>query len=527
MNRGLILIASVLLLACCASADDDMHSMVVGDKLLTLSENRQITYGADGTVCSVWISPNGVNLVCRFKSDADKDSDGPEFVLRIVPASGGRAIPLKTGPDIIPGQLPAECDELVPTMYDLDIPNVLAWSPNSRMFAFPADHIAYKRSSDGTDLERSSEQCCIAVMNTSGNRQAVFPLSGLGNLIGPLVWSPDSKKIACALAAWEKKASGKSEISNILCVLDLATGSVQSLLTEKDRAVFPVGWRSDGKAVSFAERPAKAYTWQFMEASLDGKPTRIIGDYADPEDLSPNGAYRLMNRYEDGVRIEDRSTGKTIDLVKFKNTLFSGWSPDSRMVAYYRGETIKTDDGNPDGSRIEMLWVASVEGKKRNHMCFAVSTQLGSWVEPPTWSADCTKLAYVSRSRAHVAELVWKELDARGKSEAGLPLTEEETKEIMIMNGHQLGLGIMRYMSDHDDTLPSADTFRQDVSPYIDPSVMLRPGTDQYIVQYTQLPPLSQIKDTTNTVMATLDAGFSWQVVVYADGHVKVVPKQQ
>ena len=127
-----------------------------------------------------------------------------------------------------------------------------------------------------------------------------------------------------------------------------------------------------------------------------------------------------------------------------------------------------------------------------------------------------------------MAELAWRELDARGKAEAGLPLDEEEEKQIIVENALQVGLALTRYAMDWDDKFPAADSFRQDIEPYLrTPNFMLRPGTDQYIVQYTQLPPLSQIKDTTNTVMATLDAGFSWQVVVYADGHVKVVPKQQ
>ncbi len=525
MSRSMFLFAVILLLTYCARADDDLHRMVVGERFLELVENRQITYRADGQVSGAWISPNGASLLCQFDADAEGDAPEPASRLVIMPRSGGRPVPLTTGLDVRGGQLPAEADELVPMMQDLGIETSLVWSPNSRLIALPAMHTTYKRSSDGQSLEQSSQQTCIAVMSASGNRQMVFSLSGLGELDSPLVWSTDSKKIACTLISSQEGEDGKGWLSYRLCVLDLASGSAQTVRTGKDPMV-PVGWGSDGKAVSFAERRVKTQVWQFMEASLDGKSVRTVGEYADPNRTSPNGVYQLLNQDGTGIRIEDRSTRKQIAVVKSTDVLGLGWSPDSRMLMYYRLQTIEGENGTAY-EPITTLWLVYVAGAKRNHMCIALDAELGYSNPIPTWSTDCSKLAYISRGRACVAELTWTELDADGKLEAGLPLTEEEEKDMIVRNASQLAKSILSYTADQNDRFPPAESFRKDIEPYL-PSAdaFLRPGTDQYIVQYFPQPPISQIESTSDTMLATLDAGYGWQVVLYVDGHVKVVQKQ-
>ena len=515
MGRRLFLAACVLLLGCYVSADDDIHSMIVGDRTLELVENRQITYRADGKVCGVWISPNGASVVCQFESDAEKDlgSLGPK--LSVVRSSDGRAVPLKIG-------LQGQSDELVPMMNDLFIAGSLAWSPDSRLIAFPARHIKYEPSNGGKTPNPLEETSCIAVMNSSGSRQTVFSLSGTGELASALVWSPDSKKIACALIALAE--DGTSEDSVRLCILDLSDGSMKIVRSETGRVLVPLDWQSDGKALSFAQRAVKSPEWQVLEISLNDRSVRTIGDYADPHDMSPNGAYRLLNSGGKGIRLEDRSSGKAIDLAASPEVYPCGWSSDSRMLLYYRLETIKGEKGVSD-QVIKMLWAASVEGTRRNHMCVALDIELRD--DGPSWSADCLKLAYASRGRAYVAEMAWTDLDAEGKLKAGLPLTEEEEKEIITRNASQLAKDILVCASDNNDTFPSADAFRKNIGPYVvDPSIMLRPGTDQYIVQYFPQPPIDQIESTSDTMLAILDAGYGWQVVAYVDGHVKVVQKQ-
>jgi len=169
------------------------------------------------------------------------------------------------------------------------------------------------------------------------------------------------------------------------------------------------------------------------------------------------------------------------------------------------------------------LWLASVSEGKLGQMCVALNAD-----EEPSCSMDCTRIAYTSMGKAFVAELEWRPPNLREKLVLGMPLTETDEKELqetLSAQAKQIGLGMNMY-SRTTRQAALGDSARDDLTPYLKNSDnFFLPGTDTNIFQFYDLPNLSQIENPAETIMGTMDAGRKWIVVVYADGHVRVMPR--
>lgn len=512
--KHLLLLTVLSLCAGCALADTVPHSMVVGDKALELVENRQLSFRADGRASGVWLSPNGAKVACLFESDS-QDKSSFSIKMCSIPASGGRAVPLMSCSRSSEHDIPPGYDQWCPPVHWLRKPGVVSWSPNNRLIAFPADHVTCANI-DGDAVVWKKR--FIVVVGDSGAPRATFALLDSDEMRGHIFWSPDSGKLACVL--YRTVPGPQDEVDEDafdLCVFDVVSGTTQTVHTSPNDIEL-IGWHNEGKSL-LCSILSPENVWQVCEVAIADGSVRTVMERQDRGQLSPDGKYLLLSEGP-GMRVEDRVTGKVLDIVKSDPYFLIEWSPDSRMLAYRR--KLDVEDDHRKGW-LDMLWIACVEEHKANHMCVALDV----YFRTTSWSDDCRKLAYISRDRAYVAEMAWRAPNSSEKLDAGIPLSEEEEKEMMVNGAHQLGLAIASYTGDYDDTFPSAESFRSDIEPYLGGSkVMLRPGTDQYIVQYFPQPPIGQIEDPSGTVLATLDAGYDWQVVIYVDGHVKVVQKQ-
>lgn len=507
MKRLLLMVVSMLLFGQ-ASARDDIHSMVVGGKVLELVENRQLTFRADGQATGVWISPNGASVACLFGTGTD--GSGPISVkMCVLPSTGGRAVTLMSLTLTSEDDLSPGFDQWTPDIAILNDPKAVSWSPNSRMIAFPATNITCVEA-DGEIL--TSEKRSVVVMTASGTRTAAFALPEEYDLVDGLYWSRDSRRLACVFCDWKL-----NHMLFHLCVLDIATGKVETIHTSSG-SIEIRGWHGDAVLCCIQDEQK---VLQECEVSLAERSVRTIMATREQVRVSPNGE-RLLPLSGETIRIENRITGKVMEIAKSSPHAFLGWSPDSRMIAYMRGLSVEGESRDSD-PRLKMLWIACLEEHNMNRMCAALAVD--HWSN--AWSDDGRKIAYIHRDRAYVAELDWRAPEPYEKLLAGLPLSEDEEKELITNSAKQVGLAVYSYMSDHDDQFPSASTFRTDIEPYLkNTDVMYRPGTDQCIVQYSDLPPISEIKYPSTTPMATFDAGYDWHVVVYVDGHVKVAPKK-
>lgn len=88
-------------------------------------------------------------------------------------------------------------------------------------------------------------------------------------------------------------------------------------------------------------------------------------------------------------------------------------------------------------------------------------------------------------------------------------------RTIVISNGKQLGLGVIMWAMDHDETLPSPDNISAEIGPYIKNESLLEGFNYTY-----KGGPIGDIAEPANTVLGTVE-GPGGVAVIYADGHVK------
>jgi hypothetical protein len=173
-------------------------------------------------------------------------------------------------------------------------------------------------------------------------------------------------------------------------------------------------------------------------------------------------------------------------------------------------------------------WITDIKQKKYNHLFVASMEQnKSSNGGCLSWSDNSRKFAYSSMGRLYVAELGESVFTTDEKIEAGIPLTEEETKECLTSNAKQLGLAIMQWCQDWDEKLPDEGNINQDLLPYMaNKNLFYNPGTTENVFRYIKPGhSIAEIEKPAETVMGVMDAGYDWQIDLFADGHVKLRKK--
>ena len=524
--KVLLLCVCMLVIRPAFANQSSIHEMLMDGRIMGLAENRQLTLKSDGEILQAKVSPNG-----RSVAYYARDATGNRTV-SIVKVSGGSSAVLvkeRKRPDIS-----KPWEDWIPFERDMHF----AWSPDSRFLAFPATHfdmpadVAY-------DLEPDP---CILVYNASGSGRALLTLPEKTRNIKSLCWSPDGSKLAAVLTINGPDSSGIVGERDDVVVFNVAANSMQTLASHTKVCTKPgarpelykpilqipwtslavKSWSSNGKLVHFSSEgmeDGKVVT-SLMEAGLDGKETRSIEERC-PERLSPDGTLIASDSY---ATIKNRTTGDTIEL--FKEPIkaeFLGWAPSGKILVYQHQPQELKDDKGKRSRPLRSLWLAAVEDNPINHMCVALDSEPGSI---PTWSRDCKSMAYICDGCLYLAQFSTRELEVSDKIAAGLPLTEEEEKESLLNDAKILGAGIARFMSDWDDKFPDADDFIQQLLPYLQglgENLFFRPGTETMAFQY--FPPSGPVESPADTIVGMFDVGYGWQVILYADGHVQIVPK--
>lgn len=501
--KALLLCACMLVCHSLAADQSPIHRMMMDGKILQLAETQQLTDLADGEVDSASISPDG-----KYVAFADfQASVRGEKRLCLIRATGGQPAVIMSRPTA------SEKDDFVGDIWDPRVMSEgqIAWSPDSSMFAFPTSHVVLGE-------KPSPFEYGIAVYRSTGALRTYAQFKGFADALGPFRWSPDGSKLASTFVIADRDLRKGTKPTQQLLALDVSTGSLQTLVSRETRDIKLESWRADGKAIRYTI--SEGGKTQLREVTLDGTNDEVIqGDYSAAMN-SPDGV--LQTVAGPGISIRNVLTGQVTEVMKSLDGKVLGWAPNNKMLVYQRPMVVKDETGKRQRT-LNMLWLAAVEANPINHVCAALDSQEG---QPPTWSKDCMKMAYVSEGRVYVAEFAWKPLAMDDKLAAGLPLTEEEEKDFLTANAKQLGAAMNMYASDNDDKYPSADTYMQDVLVYSrNERLFNRPGTNQPIFQY--FPPGSEpnLANSASTMIGMFDVGYGWKVVIYADGHAKVVPK--
>ncbi len=499
-------IASLCLFLAAASLPSStmtsIHRMIVGKKGFELQDTRQLTTKVDGTVQEVSISPDG-KYVAYVSGEKARQ-------VRIMRISGGR-------PTILMNVVQEDTATADWAYRPYSIGGeFLAWSPDSKM-------IALQVMRSVSDDSGAYDQEGIMVFSPSGMKRAVFPLPKSAAVSSHFFWGPDSRRIACTMEVIRKGSDAKVMVLYELFVCDLARGTAKSIFSVEQASVFIQSWSPDGKTLRYTLRNRGSKSISLCEIPAAGGPSVTVQEnYEDKGTTSPDGLM-MFDAWTGGtLTVEKVGTGEKIKVLdKFSGAPIR-WTPDSQFVIYGRRSKIWDETGSRS-EQFMSIWLATPAPGKRNHMCAAFYMDDGCM---PVFSADSTKMAFTSRGNLHIADLAWTPLTPDEKVEAGMPLTEEETKDVYLRRAKQIGTALNMYQSDWDDRFPSGDNLMELTIPYLrDKDAFFAPGTQNVAFQYVPPSDPSNIANPSETIIGIFDLGYQWQIVLYADGHVKVIPK--
>lgn len=493
------------------AATGSIHRMVVGKQALELQDTISLTTIQDGEAANAWISPDGRYVAYSVISE---DKEKATARLCIVRASGGRSDTLLSGSLDLDAGLPKGASEVWMPEVTADCPVV--WSQDSTMLAFAVRHVAVGKA-DGSD----SVDYSIMVMTSGGLKRTVLDLPEGTMFPRALSWSPDSRRLACVIAAMRTQPDQSRKLVMDMLAFDVQRAGSTSVFSHETPDMRIESWGKDAKTLRFYVFNRDTRDWQLMESGLDGKPATHVLDVKTIPYKSPDGRMEVTDK--SGLCVTDLVTSETKQIFKDYMPKVEGWTPDGKMLVYTAGSTIKDQPGVRT-EEMSGVWLANMESHKLNHMCVALNHDEDSGVG---FSRDNMKMAFVSHGRVNLASLGWAELTIEDKLDAGIPLTEEEEKQCLMDNAKQIGMAALMYADDNDGSCPSADGFQQQLRDYTESDrLFFRPGTDTMAFQYFYPGrKWSEIGNPAETMIGMFDVGYNWQVILYADEHVAVKPK--
>lgn len=487
-RKTLIFAVGFIMLSCgiMLASNVSIHSMLAGNEILELSETRQLTDHTDGQVTAAAISPNG-----KYVAYLSTANESTKLCITKADKRYPKTI-LVSGEPIEPGG----------PFWNFSVVTI-SWAPNSEHFAISADQINEK--SNGNEAQHY-----VLIINTNGSIKTSIPVSG--EFINSIVFSPDSYKIAIS-----DSSIANGSVASKIMLQDIYQGKNSIVFSSQDKSVDINNWCDSGQSLLCT---TSGKNTNIEKISLDGSEKVLVDKYSYHDIVSPDGN-KILKMDKQGITSKDITNGQLDVVVNGMSVVPLKWLPNNNMFAYYQGNSIN-DVAKKRTRDMSSIWIQNINQTKFNSMCVALDG------DDPTWSSDCMKMAYISQSKLYVAELEKHAASAEEKAAFGLSLaTEEEEKEVLPQNAKNIGLALIMRATDYDGAMLSQDTFQDDISPYLnDPDILFKPGTKNLDFRYLYpADNIGEISDPSSTPMGEIDSSYSWKAVVYADGHVKIVPK--
>lgn len=314
-----------------------------------------------------------------------------------------------------------------------------------------------------------------------------------------------------------------SAMHSEVVVMDAATGSSRTVLGEGqqdfDLQFSPVGSFVLVGAPLFVQETVPSrdaglrghWETKYRVLSPDGRVGQPIEAAKGAFFMSwaPDGVSPLLSVYEKSgegkyvrsTRLIDLKTGSST-LVAGEPKIYTGSTAPGRIVAGPGTGSLtvlKTTKG------IQPAWLASSDGETQ--------ALIAANVSEVALSPKLTAVAYISEGAALVRPIIQvpKEVFAQARSAA------ERTR--IMSNAKQVGLALIMYAADMDDTLP---TTQSDVGALIDPYLRNREISAGFVYTFSG-GLMTEIKSPAETEMGYIP-GPGGRAVVYTDGHVKWVP---
>jgi serine/threonine protein kinase len=311
---------------------------------IATSSNVQIVPPADVTYRGTTFSPDGNYVYYLLFENSNKN----EWLLFRVPALGG-----------LPQKLANE------------VSTPVTFSPDGRQIAFVRCFPSRKETSIFiTDAEGKSGR----MLATRSSPDDFGWRSGTS-------WSPDGKRIACAV--------GTYDLSMSIVEVSVEDGTERPLTTWKWPWIGRLAWQADGKGLIANARDASSGLSQLWHVSHpDGKVRRITNDLSDYSALSvslsvsSDSLVSVQCNYLSGIWVwptEDLNRGRQITSGRSDGFYGLAWTPDNRITY------VSTASGHP------AIWIMDADGGHQTQL----TTDLSN-VYHPSVSPDGRHIVFIS-----------------------------------------------------------------------------------------------------------------------------------
>ena len=156
----------------------------------------------------------------------------------------------------------------------------------------------------------------------------------------------------------------------------------------------------------------------------------------------------------------------------------------------------------------------------------AVTAYPGSDDPAAMWSPTGKQVAFVANGDLCVTDLMAAtDLLPHEKIAVGLKLSCEEERQLAESNLKQIGLGLIQFIQDNDENYPASGDFMAKVYPYIKTMDVFSVGGHNFVYEQPADLALSKMDSPATTENGYIDLPCA-RVALFADGHVKVFPKE-
>lgn len=491
--RFLCIVLTLMAVPVCGA---DLGTMVVGDESVGLRDIVQLSRWQHGWVASCGTSPDGktVVFIAAGKEGGHLWSAGFD---------DNRVTAVKNGV-VDPESVTDAALQQAGTLW-LFNESRISWSADGKLYALCVEKLIWQ---DGKRVQRED----LVVLDTEGKEVASFTVTdGFSSSLAP-VFSPDGRKVAFAEGGIITPA-----IKIVVCDLDKNTAQRYDTQDYNEIA----RWTDDNLSIQYwtlAPDDGGDAKLTLRELTLSDSSDKVIGQPAPSKPLlSPDGKMRLVSS-EKGLRMEDHFTGEGKIVVRGSWPGLSSWSTDGRMIVYALPSEVSDQSGERT-TELRQLWLLAAGGKGLNTMLVTLD-----WdpAVKPSWSADGSKLAFVSRGRLFVADIVRLASDPEDKLRAGVPLTEEEEKTMILANARKISEGLGQFLLSQN-RMPVR---LEDTEGLIDRNLFLHPVDKKMIFKYLASPGAAISTISMDSIVGEMDAGHKWRIAIYLGERVEVVDKK-
>jgi hypothetical protein len=353
-----------------------------------------------------------------------------------------------------------------------------------------------------------------------------------------LGWTPSGKYLLLERTQGKEDSPGESVTDLVRWDLSADPPTVRPVIPQ---FTLPPGALSDDTVLRYAS-PHNRWVLFTRDYNLNRQRQSAYQLYDTERNtfqpLVPPANTEIYNSWlDDGhLSVQSGQGRKALDVVTGKFSLLPTTSladlpPASKQ---YPDLTLNVEDRpQVDQTRVSqfpscIVWVYCPPRLKKPLSAVGAGITMGGEDPQAVWSPTGRQIAFLNHGDLYVNDVTTIPATGRMPNEKmalGLPLSCPEEQAIATSNMKQIGLAVTQYCQDYDEKFPPAGDVDEPLMPYLRNRSLYSVGNVHWVYHAPEKPELAAMEEPAATVIGTMDLPCG-QVVLFGDGHVKVLEKE-